>query len=375
MSTVVLAGGGTGGHLFPALAIGRALGAADPSLRIIYGGAERGIEARVLPERGVAHRLFPFQPLYRRAWWRNLGWPGLALRLRREIDAWLEAETPDLVIGTGGYASAPLVWRAARRGIATAILELDVRPGLATRLVAPRVDAIWLATEEGLSGLTPAARERAVVTGAPIQPPDLERRSNARARFGFEPGRPVVVVTGGSQGSVALNRVVAQWIAAGGARDSQIIWATGVRSHAEFVGLHRPPHVQVLDFIEPMADAWALADLAITRAGMMTLAELAGWAIPGILVPLPSAAADHQTHNARAAEASGAAVMVPQAELDVARLNAVVGRLLDDSVARAAMRRAARRRGRPDAAAELARRALALVDDAGLNREQSRDRP
>lgn len=367
MSTIVLAGGGTGGHLFPALAIGRALRESAEAPRVIYAGAERGVEATVLPGRGVPHRLFPFQPLHRRAWWRNLGWPALALRLRRDIDAWLDQESPALVIGTGGYASAPIVWRAARRNLPTAVLELDVRPGLATRLVAPGATAIWLAAEETRAALPAAVRQRAVVTGAPIQPPDPERRSTARGRFGFEPGRPVVVVSGGSQGSVALNRVVAEWLRSGGADGVQLIWATGRRSVDEFLPWHRPPRVHVFDFIDPMADAWSVADLAVARAGMMTLAELAAWGIPSVLVPLPTAAADHQTHNARAAAAAGAATLLAQAELTPARLDHAVREVLEQPTRRDAMSRAARGRGRPHAAQELAARALALISGDGAS--------
>ncbi|HET9065208.1 MAG TPA: UDP-N-acetylglucosamine--N-acetylmuramyl-(pentapeptide) pyrophosphoryl-undecaprenol N-acetylglucosamine transferase [Gemmatimonadales bacterium] len=361
MRTIVFAGGGTGGHLFPALAIGRAIRAIDPGVRQVHAGAVRGVEATILPARGVPHRLFPFQPLHRRQWWRNLAWPGLARTLVREIDGWLDDIVPDLVIGTGGYVSAPVVWRAARRRIPTAILELDVRPGLATRLVASWVTEIWLATEASRAGLPAKARARAHLTGAPILPPDPERRSEARARFGFDPDRPVLIVTGGSQGSLALNRAVAAWLDGGGGDGLQVIWATGPRTHAEFAARHQPPFRHVLDFIDPMADAWAVADLALTRAGRMTLAEVTAWGIPAILVPLPSAAADHQTPNARAAQAAGYAVHLPQRELTPARLETEISAILGDPVRREAMRVAARRAALPDAAIVLARRALALI--------------
>lgn len=361
MTRVIMAGGGTGGHLFPAIAIAEQLTLLRPDFNILFAGSERGVEARVLPERGLAHRLFPFQPLHRRKWWRNAGWPFLAVRLTREIDAWLDEVTPGLVVGTGGYVSAPVVWRAARRGIPTAILELDVKPGLATRLVASKVDAIWLATEEARAALPGNVVDRIAVTGAPIAPPDRDRKAAAMQRFGLNHDLPVIIVTGGSQGSLALNRVVAEWVGAGGGDGVQLIWVTGRGSHAEFASLHRPPSVQVLDFIDPMADAWAVADIAVARSGMMTLAELAAWGIPALLVPLPSAAADHQLHNARAAEQAGAAVCVEQAQFDRDRLAKSVTGLTGDEPLRAAMSRAALERARPDAAIDLAQRALALA--------------
>ncbi|MEO8480516.1 MAG: UDP-N-acetylglucosamine--N-acetylmuramyl-(pentapeptide) pyrophosphoryl-undecaprenol N-acetylglucosamine transferase, partial [Gemmatimonadota bacterium] len=332
----------------------------------LHAGAARGVEATILPARGVPHRLFPFQPLHRQQWWRNVSWPLLATRLVREIDQWLDEIAPDLVVGTGGYVSAPVVWRAARRSIPTAILELDVHPGLATRLVASRVDEIWLATEASRAGLPAKARGRAHLTGAPILPPDPERRGEARVRFGFDSDRPVLIVTGGSQGSLALNRVVADWLVEGGGDGLQVIWATGTRTHAEFAALHQPPFRHVLDFIDPMADAWAVADIALTRAGRMTLAELTAWGIPAILVPLPSAAADHQTPNAQAAQVAGYAVHLPQRELTPTRLQTEIAMILGDPGHVAAMRAAARRSALPHAADTLARRALALIRaDAG----------
>ncbi len=354
MKRVILAGGGTGGHLFPAIAIGDALRAGHPDWTVAFAGSERGVEATVLPARGLPHRLFPFQPIHRRQWWRNAGWPLLALRLVRAVDKWLDEERPDIVIGTGGYVSGPVVSRAARRGIPTAILELDVRPGLATRLASRSANQIWLGAPEALEHLPSGARSRAVVTGAPIIPPDRTRKEAAIVRFGINPQLPVIVITGGSQGSLALNRAVAGWLSQGGGEGRQVIWATGKATYDEFAGLHSPPSVHAVRFLDPIADAWAVADIAIARAGMMTLAELAAWGIPAILVPLPTAAADHQHHNAAAAASAGAAVLLPQAELDPARLEAEVAGLLDDPARLAAMKSAALARGRPDAAREIA---------------------
>jgi UDP-N-acetylglucosamine--N-acetylmuramyl-(pentapeptide) pyrophosphoryl-undecaprenol N-acetylglucosamine transferase len=361
MTTVAFAGGGTGGHLFPAIAVADAVRALEPNCRTIFAGAERGVEARILPERGLPHQLFPLEPIHRRHWWRNARWPWLAVRLVREIDAWLDRERPGVVIGTGGYVSGPVVWRAARRGVPTAILELDVRPGIATRLLAARVRAIWVAADEARGGLPVAVQGRVEVTGAPIQPPDPARRTTALQQFGLDGSRPVVVVTGGSQGSLALNRAVAAWLAMPAARDWDLLWATGWATHADFAGFEAMPHVQVIPFIDPMADAWAVADLCVARAGMMTLAELAAWGIPSILVPLPTAAADHQRHNAEAAARAGAAVMLPQAELTSGTLAEAIRRLGDDPLQRAAMAAAARQRGRPEAARALAERVLALA--------------
>ncbi|MGH7592480.1 MAG: UDP-N-acetylglucosamine--N-acetylmuramyl-(pentapeptide) pyrophosphoryl-undecaprenol N-acetylglucosamine transferase, partial [Gemmatimonadales bacterium] len=355
MTTILLAGGGTGGHLMPALAIAEATGRLHPDWRFVFAGAERGIEASVLPGRRVPYHLLPFQPLYRRQWWKNIRWPALLPSLLRRIDIVLDQEQPAAVIGTGGYVSGPVLWRAARRAIPTGILELDVRPGIATRLLAPRVREIWLAAPEALEGLS-ASAGRAIVTGAPISPPDPSRHTAALARFAVRGDSPVLVITGGSQGSLAINRVVAEWVRGGGAAASQVIWATGRSTFPEFMTLHDPPNVHVLPFVDPMADAWSVADLCVARAGMMTLAELCAWGIPSVLIPLPSAAADHQTHNARAMAAAGAAVMLPQGGLDVAALHRVLREVIADRPARTRMAAAAQARAKAGAGAMIADR-------------------
>lgn len=361
MTTVLFAGGGTGGHLFPALALSRALSELQPEWRMVFAGAERGVEARVLPERDVPHRLFPFEPIYRKQWWRNLRWPGLAIRLIREVDDMLDVERPSAVVGTGGYVSGPVVWRAARRGIPTGILELDVRPGFATRQLSTKVREIWLAVDEAREGLPVSARAKAIATGAPIAPPLPTRRAEAVRRFGESLGRPVLVITGGSQGSLALNQVVAAWLQQGGGRDLQVIWLTGYATHTQFAALHAPPSVHVLPFLDPLSEAWSLADIALARAGMMTLAELCAWGVPSILVPLPSAAADHQTQNARVLANAGAAVVIPQADLDANRLSTELSTLIGSPATLTRMSQRARARGRPEAAMDIARRIEVLA--------------
>lgn len=361
MTTILFAGGGTGGHLMPALAMADAVAQTHPAWRAVFAGAERGVEATVLPARGVEHRLFPFAPVYRRQWWRNLPWPALAFRLVREVDAFIDQTAPDAVIGSGGYVSGPVVWRAARRGIPTGILELDVRPGLATRRLASVVGEIWLAAPEAVAALPVRVRGRTLVTGAPILPPDPSRRASARGRWGLTDQRPVLVVTGGSQGSLAINRLVAEWLRSGGGQDLSLIWATGRATYSEFAGFQDPPRVHVVPFLDPMADAWAVADLCVARAGMMTLAELSVWGIPAVLIPLPTAAADHQTHNAVAYAAAGAAIHLPQDGLTLERLAETLSGLYRDPVARTTMAAAARGRGRPEAAATIAARITQLA--------------
>ena len=359
--TVLIAGGGTGGHLMPALAIAQALREAHADWRVVLVGAERGVEATLLPQRDFPFHLLPLEPIYRRQWWKNLRWPILAVRLLGRIKGLLDREHPALVLGTGGYAAGPVVWTAARRGIPTAILEQDARPGLVTRWLAPRVRHVYLGAPEARDGLAAGSGTEVFITGSPITPPAPERRERARRRFALPAGQQVVLVTGGSQGALGLNQLVEQWVDAGGAADLTLLWATGRGTYHRFRRLHRPPLVQVFDFLDPIADAYAVSDLAVCRAGMMTIAELCAWGIPSILVPLPSSAADHQSHNARALQLAGAAIAVAQSELSGARLGSLVRDLLGDPLRLGEMGRRATARAHPQAVTEICGHLEALL--------------
>jgi UDP-N-acetylglucosamine--N-acetylmuramyl-(pentapeptide) pyrophosphoryl-undecaprenol N-acetylglucosamine transferase len=364
-STVLIAGGGTGGHLMPALAIAEALRRSRPDLEPVLVGGTRGVEGKILPTRPFRYSLLPVEPIYRRQWWKNLRWPFVGWKLLRQIGRLLDQESPALVIGTGGYASAPVVWLAARRGIPTAIQEQNAFPGLTTRRLARRVRHIYLGMPEAQERLKPGKKTWTFDTGNPILPPNPERRAEAYTRFGIAPGRPVLLITGGSQGSLAINRAVADWIQQGGGRELTILWAAGRTTYSEFAGLHQPPAVQVFEFIDPMADAMAVADLAVARAGAITLAELCAWGVPSILIPLPTAAADHQTFNARALDACGAAVHLPQAVLTPASLGRTIDDLLKDTTRLTRLAECARNRGRPDAAREIVEHAVSLLENKG----------
>ncbi|HJS47587.1 MAG TPA: UDP-N-acetylglucosamine--N-acetylmuramyl-(pentapeptide) pyrophosphoryl-undecaprenol N-acetylglucosamine transferase [Gemmatimonadales bacterium] len=364
MPVVLVAGGGTGGHLMPALAIAGELRARVPGLEPVLVGAERGVEAHVLPARDFGFTLLPAEPIYRRQWWRNAGQPATAIRVVRALRSLFARERPVAAIGTGGYASAPAVWWAARHGLPTAIQEQNAYPGLATRWLARRVDHVYLGLPEAGRYLTPGRHTRIFDTGNPILPPDPGRRAGARGRFGFDPSRATVLVTGGSQGALAINRAVAEWVRRGGSGGINLLWVTGKGTYAEFAALHAPPARQVVDFLDPMADGWAVADLVVSRAGMLSVAELCAWGLPSVLVPLPTAAADHQTRNAEAMESAGASVVLRQVDLDADSLAHLVGELLARGPRRDQMAAAALGRGRPRAVEEIVTHFLALPEVA-----------
>jgi UDP-N-acetylglucosamine--N-acetylmuramyl-(pentapeptide) pyrophosphoryl-undecaprenol N-acetylglucosamine transferase len=364
MTRIVFAGGGTGGHLYPGIAVARALVRARPSIEPFFVGAQRGIERDVLPKTEFPHALLDLHPLYRRAVWNNWRTAAGALTAWRHIDRLVAERRPALIVGTGGYAAGIMLAYGVAHRIPIVQQAGDSAPGLTARAFSKWSREIYLNFPEAAAALTPHHPGSLIDTGAPIEPPPspLPDRRRAREHWGFPAdGGRVLLVYGGSQGSLAINRVVAEWVGRGLPADLLLVWATGRATYAQFKDCEGP-RVRVRDYLAPIADAYAATDLAVTRAGAMTTAELFAWGIPPILVPLPTAAADHQTTNAVTLERTGAAVQIPQAQFTVERLDATVRGLLDDPSALQRLAAGAAARARPHAADEIARRILALLD-------------
>ena len=358
---VLFAGGGTGGHLMPALALADALRAERPDAEAVFVGAQRGIEAQILPRHPYRHHLLPLEPIYRHQWWRNLRWPVAGVRAWRAVGRVLDAERPSVVVGTGGYASGPVVWRAQRRGLPTALQEQNAFPGIATRLLAHGARQVHLGFPEARARLRPGTRTAVFDLGNPIRPPAPGPREPALAEFGLDPARRTVLVFGGSQGAHALNRALGAALAGGALAGVNVLWGTG-EAHAAACAAHAAPgRVAVRGFLDPIATAYRAADLVVCRAGAMTTAELCAWGKPSVLVPLPTAAADHQTHNARTLAAAGAAVHLPERDVTGDGLGHLITDLLAAPDRLAALARAARARGRPDSARQILSKILTLA--------------
>jgi len=361
-TTVLFAGGGTGGHLYPGLAIARTLVRLDPSVRPVFIGALRGIEKTVLPTTEFPHLLLDLHPLYRQKPWENWRTVRGGVGAWRRLGALAREEQPRLVVGTGGYAAGVALAYAALHGIPIVQQAGDSYPGLTARAFRRWTKEYYLAFPEAgrVIGGDPS---RLIDTGAPIEPPPRPRPDRAAARhaWGFpERGGHVLLIYGGSQGSRAINLVVAEWVKRGLPDGLHLVWMTGKASYTEFAPLDGA-RVKVREYLSPIADAYAATDLALVRAGAMTTAELFAWEIPAVLVPLPTAAADHQSVNARTLEAAGAAIHLPQAELTTDRLDATIRSLIADPATMQRLADGARARARPDAAETIARRILALM--------------
>lgn len=356
----VIAGGGTAGHLLPALALARALVARGHGADTIhFVGACRGPEARRVPEAGFGVTLLPGRGIARRLTVANVGAvAGLGRALLRGLGL-VAARRPGVVVVMGGYASVPCAVAAVVLRVPLVVHEQNAVPGLANRLAArfARVSAV---------SFPGTALPRAVVTGNPVRAEVLavERSPAGRARaaeaLGLPPGRTVVAAFGGSLGARRLNEAVFGVVAAwAGRADLAVRHAVGSRDWAGAEqGLPRPPAgglvYQAVEYEEDMPLLLAAADLAVCRAGGSSVAELAAVGLPAVLVPLPIAAGDHQTANARALVEAGAAVLVPDHELTPERLAAVVEPLLADPARLAAMGAAGRGLAHPEAADRLA---------------------
>jgi UDP-N-acetylglucosamine--N-acetylmuramyl-(pentapeptide) pyrophosphoryl-undecaprenol N-acetylglucosamine transferase len=352
---VLIAAGGTAGHAVPALAIADAL--RDSGADVEFAGGERA-EAELVPGAGYPFHALAVAGLDRRNPLRAARAVGLAGRAVLEARRIIARIGADVVLGGGGYVAGPVGLAAVTRRVPLVLTEADSHLGIANRALAPFARRVFLAfLLAGRDG------ERYEVTGRPV-PPGVATadRGAARQRFGIAPDERCLLVFGGSLGARRLNEAAIE--AFGGSAPFAVLHACGRRDHdalrRRLDELGAPPHYRLEPYIAPFADAYAAADLAVARAGGSVF-ELAAAGIPAILVPFPHATADHQTGNARHFEAGGAAVTVPDAQLDADRLATEATALAEDPERLARMSEAARALARPDAAARIAARVLELA--------------
>jgi UDP-N-acetylglucosamine--N-acetylmuramyl-(pentapeptide) pyrophosphoryl-undecaprenol N-acetylglucosamine transferase len=346
----------------PALAIATALREVRPDIEPVLVGARRGVEATLLPRRPFRFHLLSAEPLYRRAWWRNARWVVAAWRLIPECRRVLRTERPAILVGTGGYASAPMLLAAAMSGVPIVLQEQNALPGLTTRWFARRARQVHLGFPEAERHLRVGPGTEVFRPGNPIAPPRAApTRAAARAALGVAPEARVVFVFGGSQGARRLNAVVAELADAGWLDDLTLCWSTGAGQWERYQRYAAPPRRLVRSFWDPIAEAYAAADVVVSRAGAMTTAELCAFGLPAVLVPLPTAAADHQTQNAEALRQAGAALHVPESGLTPEVLLGAVKSILEHPETASRMRAQALVRARPDAARRIAEAVAALM--------------
>jgi UDP-N-acetylglucosamine--N-acetylmuramyl-(pentapeptide) pyrophosphoryl-undecaprenol N-acetylglucosamine transferase len=362
--TVVIAGGGTGGHVFPMIAVGDALKAVEPSARVVYVGTARGIEARVMPERGDALELLDIRPLRGsglKGFMKGAYFAAASIPSARKLIAKLNAKA---VLSVGGYAGGPVALAARTLGVPVALLEPNSVLGLSNRLLTPLVARAYTAFPEVETALNPSVVRRA---GVPL------RGSFSRKPYAPSGDKVRILLLGGSQGAKALNETVPHalraLVRAGDGNFIELVHQTGRDHELNVRALHTQlgllDRVTITPFITDMASALESADIVIGRSGASSLAELCVVGRASILIPYPFAADDHQLKNARSLERAGAAVAVPQSEATPARVACEIDRLVKDPALRARMAEAAASLGKADAAREVALDLLHLATSQG----------
>lgn len=329
---LLVAGGGTGGHLYPAFAIVEEVAARSGLADILFVGTRKGIEARKVPQRNSPIRFIWISGLHRSVKPENLIFPIKVIWSLWQAYRIIRQFKPTVVLGTGGYVSGPVLYMASRLGIPTLIQEQNSFPGIATRLLASRVNRVHLSFDSSRKYFK--RQDNLVLTGNPVQRSfRVPEEKNASARFGLTVGKPTIIITGGSQGAHAINQAMLEILPRMMSMpEIQLIWSTG---NADFEAIKKAcspfeNRIFVQPFIDDMAAAYAISDLTICRAGAITLTELAIAGIPAILIPYPFAAGQHQLHNALDVERVGGAVVIEEAQLTPEKLYATVFNLVNN---------------------------------------------
>lgn len=308
---IVFAGGGTGGHVFPAIYLAQYL-KKYMGANCLFIGTKNGMESRKVPQAGFVLKYIWISGFHRRLDLRNLIFP-----LKLIISLWqskkeLRQFKPDLVIGTGGYVSGPVLYQAVKMKIPTVIQEQNSFPGVTTRFLASKVNFVFVAYNEALQYLNGVSNS--MVVGNPVKNNlGLVDKVIARQFFGIRKNIPTVLVFGGSQGSRNINKAISELVGKGVFSKIQLIWQTGENEFSKYKSKFEKSinkNIHLIPFIDKMEYAYAISDIAICRAGAMTIAELAAAGLPPILVPLSSAAANHQHKNAKSLSDQGAALLI-----------------------------------------------------------------
>lgn len=354
---IILSGGGTGGHIYPAVAVAEALKHRfGENVELLFVGAEGKMEMEKVPALGYCIVGLPIAGLQRRLDLKNLAVPFKVLRSIRKAKQTIRDFGADAVVGFGGYASAPVLWAAQRMGVPTVIQEQNSYAGVTNKILAKRAGRICVAYD-GMERFFP--EEKISLTGNPLRGRFSKAgadRDEALKYYGFTPDLPVVLVVGGSLGTRSLNEMMKTWLQTlGEAAPVQVIWQTGKyyeREMQAFLAAHPVKNIWQGAFIERMDYAYAAADLVISRSGACTVSELCLVAKPVIFVPSPNVAEDHQTKNARALSEKGAAVLVTDAECRTSAMKRAL-ELLADEVELRVMSENIERLAMPDAAERI----------------------
>lgn len=363
---VMISGGGTGGHIFPAIAIANAVRERESAAQFLFVGAEGKMEMEKVPAAGYAIEGLPIRGFQRGSITKNLALPWRLIRSMLKARKLVRTFRPDVAVGVGGYASGPLLAAAQRMNVPTLIQEQNSFPGKTNIFLAKKVDRICVAYA-GMEKFFPKAK--ILLTGNPVRQ-EVVRLAGKHPRglehFGLQVGKPILFITGGSLGARGVNRGIEAALEDFQAAGLQVIWQTGTpyfKQAQEAVAKLNYTDCKVHEFVTKMDYAYAVADLVVSRAGAISVSELCLVQKPAILVPLPTAAEDHQTHNARALTDRGAAVLVKDTDA-VTDLGPAVLRLINDKDALDRLQLAITGLGTQNAAEMIAAEVIRLAQKA-----------
>lgn len=331
---ILIGGGGTGGHVFPAIAIADALKERHPDMEFLFVGALGKLEMEKVPEAGYAIEGLPVAGFQRRLTWKNITFFYKLLLSMIRSRKLIKSFSPDLAVGVGGYASGPILKAAARNGIPILIQEQNSYAGVTNRLLAKSARCICVAYEK-MERYFPA--ERIVLTGNPVRQYLLELKAQpgeAYRSFQIEKGKKVCLLVGGSLGARTLNRSFMEGLDKLDREDLVVLWQCGKYYHSEVeekVKASGLPNIRVMPFISRMDLAYGVADLIVSRAGALTISELCIVGKPAILVPSPNVAEDHQTHNAASLVSKNAALMISDADAEETLVDRMLALMGDDA--------------------------------------------
>ena len=365
--------GGTAGHINPAIALARLFQSRHQDCQVLFAGADNGMERTLVPHEGYELRTVHVNTIHRAWKWKDIKHNVMTVltlpQARRQARAILDEFRPDLVVGTGGYASYPVVKEAARRGIPTAVHESNAVPGLTTKLLSKVADRVMVGFEDSRKHYPHP--ERVVVTGTPVRRDFFDHtRKEARQALGLDDGRPLVLSYWGSLGADVMNRYMADFLSAEAAEGFPFHHIHGAGRNYQSLttaleerGVDLTGGAEVRAYIYDMPLVMAAADLVVCRAGASTISELTAIAKPCVLVPSPNVTNNHQEKNARVLEHHGAAVVVLEGETDGAALYRQVKDLLADPEKRSAMAKALEELSVTDAAEEIYQTLMALLKE------------
>lgn len=363
---IILSGGGTGGHIYPAISIAKALQKKYPQAEFLFVGAQGRMEMEKVPQEGFDIEGLPITGIERKIFsFQNILFPFRLIRSLWMASKILKEEQPDVVIGTGGYASAAVLKMATVMRIPTLIQEQNSYPGITNRWLSKKVDKICVAYR-GLSKYFP--KEKIKLTGNPVRTSLLDihsKRDKAIKHFNLNPNRITVLVIGGSLGAKAINEFIAyssEYITTELKKPMQILWQCGKYYYEEYEEFSQEDNIQVHAFISQMDLAYAAADIIISRAGASSVSELCLVAKPVIFIPSPNVAEDHQTKNAQAIVDQGAGILINQKNLNDKNFDKAIEQL-QSSDYRKVLSLAIHKLARPEATSEIVEQIEELITE------------